>query len=143
MKRFVFTLQKLYDVKEAQEDEKRKELKGLDKKLDELAARLRRMADTFENQKRKYAAAGRRGLSVFDVKNYGDYFQFLIGEMAEVNGLILECEAEIDRCRQELLKLINEQKVLERMRGEQLEAYHAEIAKFNEKEIEDFMQGRL
>ena len=37
---------------------------------------------------------------------------------------------------------MNEQKVLERMREEQLEEYKAEIQKDNDKLIEDFMQAK-
>ena len=38
--------------------------------------------------------------------------------------------------------MMNEQKVLERMREEQLEEYKAEIQKDNDKLIEDFMQAK-
>lgn len=143
MKKFVFSLQRLYDVKESEEEQKRIELKELDKKLDGLRLRLQDTIDNFNGQKAKYTVKCKKGIHAFDLKNYGDYFRYLIGEIDVIHNLIMNCEAEIVACRQELLKLMNEQKVLDRMREEQLQQYNAEIAKFNEKEIEDFMQGKL
>ena len=143
MKKFVFSLQKLYDVKESEEEQKRLELKELDKKLDELIHKLNQTVDIFNQQKKKHAIKCKQGIGAFELKSFGDYFQYLIGEIAQLNDFIVQCEEEIDICRQALLKLMNEKKVLDRMRDEQLEAYNVEIAKFNEKEIEDFMQGRL
>ncbi len=143
MKKFVFTLQKLYEVKEKEEDAKRLELAALDKKLSELMDALQDSIDKFNGQKAQYAVKCRKGISTFDLKNYGDYFQFLMKEMKNIRELIARCEVEINLCRGELLKLINERKVLDRMRDEQKIEYNAEMNKFNEKEVEDFMQGRL
>ncbi len=143
MKKFVFTLQKLYEVKEKEEDAKRLELASLDKKLSQLMDALQDTIDNFNGQKAQYAVKSRKGMSAFDLKSYGDYFQFLMKEMKNIKELITRCEQEINVCRGELLKLINERKVLDRMRDDQKMEYNAEMAKFNEKEVEDFMQGRL
>lgn len=143
MKKFVFTLQKLYDVKEIEEDQKRSELKELGKKLDSIMERLSQLHETYESQKEKYARDCKKGVSAFELQRYGDYFKFLNEEIVLHKHMKAECEAAIDVCRQEILRLINEKKVLDRMREEQYEAYMAELAKHTEREIEDFMQGRL
>ena len=143
MKKFVFSLQKLYDVKQTEEEQKRKELKELGKKLDSIKDRLLSLKNTYDAQKAKHAEDCAKGISAAGLQRYGDYFKFLIEESSAQKKRKAECEAQMDVCRQELLKLINEQKVLARMKQEQYEAYMAELAKFNEKEIEDFIQGRI
>ena len=39
-------------------------------------------------------------------------------------ALLKLCESQVHQCQQELLKLINEKKVLDRMREEQLAEYY-------------------
>lgn len=142
MKKFVFSLHKLYGVKQSAERQKRLQLKELDKLLNEYKKDLNILEDTFAHQRRQYDKACKRGIGVFDLKNYGDYFLFLTEEMSRQKNLIVGCEAEVERCKQELIKLMNEQKVLNRMREEQLLEYNQELQKDSEKAIEDFMQAR-
>lgn len=143
MKKFVFTLQRLYEVKEREEEEKRLELGELDKEMEGYLTRLNQLMDSFEEQKKKYNEKCTQGINKIDLKNYGDFFDYLNREMLDQHQKIEECQKKIDVCRQELLKLINEQKVLDKMREEQLIEYNAELQKGFDKEIEDFMQGRM
>ncbi|HBU12267.1 MAG TPA: hypothetical protein DEB31_05925 [Clostridiales bacterium] len=143
MKKFEFTLQRLQEVKEMEEEQKRAELSGLDKEMAGLLDHQGRLHEMFEAQTSEYNKECKRGIGKADLKSYGDYFEYLNEEMAAQQTLIEECQERINICRQELLKLINEQKVLERMKDEQLAEYNAELQKSFDKEIEDFMQGRL
>jgi flagellar export protein FliJ len=143
MKKFVFTLQKLYDVKAAEEEQKRIELKDLDAELADLKNMLKVLTDSFDKQKREFERACEEGLHKDDLKNFGDYFNYLNERIMDQQNRIADCEERIETCRQQLLRLINEQKVLDQMRQDQLQEYNAEAQKSYDKEIEDFMQSRM
>jgi len=143
MKRFVFTLQKLYDVKVSEEEQKRTELKELDDELKELQINLNVFTDSFDKQKREFEKKCEEGMNKDDLKNFGDYFHYLNGQIKQQEELIADCEERIEECRRQLLKLMNEQKVLDQMREDQLKAYNVDIQKSYDKEIEDFMQSRM
>lgn len=143
MKKFVFSLQKLQDFKENEEQQKRRELEELNKTLDGYKAVLYSLIQNFNKQKAQYDKKCREGIGCVDLKSFGDYFVFLNEEIKQQNILIANCEAKIEVCKGELVKLMNEQKVLDRMRGEQLAEYNVELQKDSEKSIEDFMQAKV
>ena len=82
-------------------------------------------------------------MTMNEVKQYGDYFQYLEREMREQDAAILRLEADMEACKKELIRLINEKNVLDRIRGEQIQEYRKEVQKNDDKMIEDFMQARL
>lgn len=143
MKKFVFTLQKLADVKATEEEQKRIELEELDRKLKEMRNKLNLLNDSFDKQKRDFEQRCEVGIGKDDLKNFGDYFNYLNDEIKRQQALVDEGEKATETCRTELLKLINEQKVLDQMREDQLKAYNEEVQKSFDKEIEDFMQSRM
>lgn len=143
MKKFVFSLQKLYDVKESEEKQKRLELEQLDKDLRTYQRQRDANQALFKKQYNSYEKKCREGMAMREVKQHGEFFQYLEKEIRAQETVIASCRQSMERCRSELLKLINEQNVLERMRGEQYEDYMKDIAKDQDKLIEDFMQARL
>ena len=143
MKKFVFTLQKLYDVKQSEEKQKRVELKELGRTLLTYKKQRKANQNIFNKQHGIYDKKCRTGLTMNEVKQYGDYFQYLEREMREQDAAIAKFEADIEICKKGLLRLINEENVLDRMREEQLQEYRKEVQKNDDKMIEDFIQGRL
>lgn len=143
MKKFVFTLQKLADVKATEEEQKRIELEELDRKLKEDQNKLNLLNGSFDKQKRDFEQRCESGIGKDHLKNYGDYFNYLNNEIKRQQAAVEESEKATETCRTELLKLINEQKVLDQMREDQLKAYNEEVQKSFDKEIEDFMQSRM
>lgn len=142
MKKFIFTLQKLYDVKQSEEKRKRTQLKELSRNLELYTKQLETCREMFNKQHKEYQGKCQAGMSMREVRQYGDYLQYLEKEMRRQKNIIASCQRSIDECRRELLKLINEQHVLERMREEQYQAYQKEVQKSDERMIEDFMQAR-
>lgn len=143
MKKFVFTLQKLADVKASEEEKKRIELEQLDRKVREEQNKLNVLNETFDKQKRDFEKRCETGIGKDDLKNFGDYFHYLNAEIKRQQKFTEECKNKAENCRTQLLKLINEQKVLDQMKEDQLRAYNEEVQKSVDKEIEDFMQSRM
>lgn len=143
MKKFVFTLQKLYDVKQSEEKQKRVELKELGRTLQAYKKQRKANQNVFNKQYAIYDKKCKTGLTMNEVKQYGDYFQYLEREMREQDAAIAKLETDIEICKKSLLRLINEENVLDRMREEQLQEYRKEVQKNDDKMIEDFIQARL
>ena len=142
MKRFEFTLQKLYDVKCSEEKKKRAQLKELNQNLLKYSEHLQANLDRFDRQQRAYQKKCAAGMEMREVREYGDYLQYLEKEIRRQKNVIASCRKSIEVCRGELLKLINEQHVLERMSEEQYYDYRKEVQKSDDRMIEDFMQAR-
>lgn len=143
MKKFQFTLQKLADVKASEEEKKRIELEELDRKQKEEQNKLNVLVQSFDKQKGDFEKRCETGIGKDDLKNFGDYFNYLNEEIKQQQKVVEECIKATETCRTQLLKLINEQKVLDQMREDQLRAYNEEVQKAFDKEIEDFMQSRM
>ena len=57
--------------------------------------------------KRQNGISGRR------LREYGGYVEYLAAERKRLCALLKLCESQVHHCQQELLKLINEKKVLD------------------------------
>lgn len=143
MKKFVFTLQKLYDVKVSEEKQQRTQLRELERNLENYRKQKQASRNLYDKEHAVYEKKCRTGMSMFEVQRYGDFFQYLEKEMRQQENIIQSCLKSIEDCRAKLVKLINEQQVLDRMREEQKADYMKEVAKDEDKTIEDFMQARI
>lgn len=143
MKKFVFTLQRLYDVKEMEEQQKQAQLRDLERNLHNYKMQKEANRKLYDREHAVYDKKCQTGMSMFEVQRYGDYFQYLEKEMRQQERVIQSIQSNIDACRDGLLKIINEKNVLDRMREDQLEEYKKEVAKDEDKTIEDFMQSRM
>ncbi len=143
MKKFIFTLQRLYDVKQSEEKQKRLELEELEKNLRNYEKQRDANQALFKKQYNSYEKKCREGMEAREVKQYGEFFQYLEKEIRMQETVIASCRQSIESCRTALLKLINEENVLDRMKDEQYQDYMKDVQKDQDKLIEDFMQARL
>lgn len=143
MKKFTFSLQRLYDVKESEKKQKEAQLRDLERSLDNYRRQKEANRKLYDREHAVYDKKCRTGMSMFEVQRYGDYFQYLEKEMRQQERIIQSVQANIETCKQGIIKLINEEGVLDRMREEQYAEYRKEVAKDEDKTIEDFIQSRL
>lgn len=143
MKKFQFSLQKLYEVKGMEEQAQRGKLRDLERNLEHYQRQKAANKALYDREHAVYEKKCKTGMSMFEVQRYGDYFQYLEKEMRQQEQTIQSVQRSIDDCRQGLVKLINEQQVLDRMREDQLAEYKKEMAKEDDKTLEDFMQSRM
>ena len=143
MKKFVFTLQRLYDVKKISEDQLLIEQERINKKLKKLQDNKDQMVIRFYEEKECYEKDCRRGIPVSGMQSYGEYFDFLMKAIKKQDALITECQQEKEKCTQLLLTLMNEMKVLEKIKEEQFIEYNKELQKNDDKMLEDFLCGRM
>lgn len=143
MKKFVFSLQRLYDVKKLSEDQLLIEQEQINKKLNELQGQKDQMILRFKEEKESYEEDCRRGIHASGMQSYGEYFDFLMKAVKKQDVLIAACLQEKEKCTQQLLKLMNEIKVLDKIKEEQFSEYNKELQKNDDKMIEDFLCGRM
>lgn len=143
MKKFTFTLQRLYDVKESEKKQQEAQLRDLERSLDNYRRQKEANRRLYDREHAVYDKKCRTGMSMFEVQRYGDYFQYLEKEMRQQERIIQSMLSNIEACKQSIIKITNEEGVLDRMRAEQYEEYKKEVAKDEDKTIEDFIQSRL
>lgn len=143
MKKFVFTLQKLYDVKVSEEKQQRTQLRELERNLENYQRQKQANRNLYDREHAAYQKKCQTGMSMFEVQRYGDFFQYLEKEMRQQENIIQACQASIEQCRAGIVKLINEQHILDRMRDEQKAEYMKEVAKDEDKALEDFLQSQV
>ena len=143
MRKFVFTLQKLYDVKSSAESEERNRLAGLLKEREAIERELEKNRSVYEQQMEAYIDDCRKGMNGVKLKGYGAYFDYLIADKKRVEGLRIQCEKRVSDCQKRLIKLMNEKRVLDRIRDEQLQEYRKEVQRDEEKALEDFMSAGM
>jgi flagellar protein FliJ len=119
MKKFVFTLQRVYDVKKISEDQLLLQQEQINKKLNDLQNEKDQMIQKFYLEKESYQADCKKGIHAAHLQSYGEYFDFLMEATKKQDVLIGHCLQEKDKCTQLLVKIMNEMKVLEKIKGEQ------------------------
>ncbi|MEI6102276.1 MAG: flagellar FliJ family protein, partial [Eubacteriales bacterium] len=85
----------------------------------------------------------KKGIHAAEMQTYGEYFDYLMESLKKLNQKIKGCQAEKDKLTQQLVKIMNELKVLEKIKQEQFSEYNKELQKNDDKMLEDFLCGRM
>lgn len=117
-------------------------LDGLNKELDALNGELNNLNTKFYEQNLQYLEECKKGTTAVILKMYGDFFIYLLDRMKEQRALIANCESRISVCRNDLLKIMNEKKTLDKIKSEQFLEYTKELQKDNDIMLEDFFSGK-
>lgn len=143
MKKFVFSLQQLYDVKTSEESDARNRLAGFLKERDRLEKLIAENKRRYDEQLETYSRECENGINGLKLRGYGEFFDYLLGERKRLQAYLSQCEQRVGECQARLLRLMNEKKVLDRMREEQLEEYRREVRRDEDKALEDFMSSGM
>jgi len=155
MKKFIFTLQKLLELREAREREVKNELArvvSIQNRERVKQDQLRR--DIQENQNRLRAGMRKGDISAEDIVLYEKYFHVSQRAINTAGDKIRSMEPEVNRIREKLVQASKDRKIVEKLRERKLEEYeyllHRETAKenddinqnvFNRRIIHDSMRG--
>ncbi len=143
MKKFHFTLQRLYEVKKISENQLMREQEQINKRLLDLQNEKNALVYKFSHERDLFGEDCKSGIRAQDMQSYGEYFDFLMDSLKKLEEKIQKCQAEKERCTQMLLKIINELKVLDKIKDEQFVEYNKELQKNDDKMLEDFLCGRM
>ncbi len=139
MKKFVFTLQSVLNVKRAQEKQRLGELSECNARIHEHEALLQDCLDHEREQNAQYLRELEEGMTPFWLQSWG-WAQRTIRERIEYEKKVLEqAEGERARIRKALIAAMQERKMLEKLREKQWEEYRSEERKENEAAVSEFI----
>lgn len=139
MKKFVFSLSALFDVKKTAKDKLQAEFAAAEAALAAAIRKKEGLEQTLEDKTEEYEQKARKGMTVSDIGGYTIYFE-------ELQGLIKAAAREVDKAqkeanfkRNELIAVFKEIKVLEKLYEKQYREYMAEEVKSETKAVEDIL----
>ena len=140
MKRFVFTLQPLYNYKQTVEKLQKAELRKAQQVLKELLDEEQRLLSAYESNERSLERALRENINVAAALTEHDaYFRFLRDALKAVRKKIIEAEEAVRECRDRLIITMKEIKTLVKLRTEQYHEYLREVQAEEDKEMGDLV----
>lgn len=139
MKKFVFTNEKFYGIKEKEFERLKLDMGNVDKEIDTATAALAELEDRFSAERAAFAAACKEGVGAGELMNYQGFFEFLKEQQAEVRSRLAQLVRRKQALADALAKVNNELKVLDEMREEQYQEYCKEVAAEESKELETTM----
>ncbi|MEL7608598.1 MAG: flagellar FliJ family protein [Bacillota bacterium] len=139
MKKFVFTLQTLYDVTISEEKQLKLKMKKIEERLTALVNGQRELERRFSDAKTRSAKEMLQGVSSDRLVQYGRYFEYLTDAMRAQQKKIHQTENERARCLQEQIAIKKKIRTYEKLRKSQYEAYLQEAKLEAEKEIGDIV----
>ena len=143
MKKFVFTLQTLLNVKATLEKQKKAELAEQNKIImrleDELAAMYARLDAVIKEYSAKMEAGG---MSPGDAAAYGSGFRAMYDRIQRQHEKIERAVKAREQMQDELAVLLGERKALENLRQRQFMEYVEETKREDAKMLDDFMSSK-
>jgi flagellar export protein FliJ len=143
MKKFVFTLQKPYEIKQNVYRQLIAGRERLKKQRDALLRRKEEMLRGMKEQGQCMSEGCRQGMRASQMSPYGEYIAGALRDMQKQEAQIEKLFAKMEENAGALLRVLNEIKVMEKIREEQLEQYNKELQKNDDKMLEDFLCGRI
>ena len=140
MKKFVFTLQALFNYKITVEKQQKAELRNAQQKLRELQAEEQRLLDAYADNERSLEKALRENIDVVAaLSEHDSYFRFLRDALKEIRERIVRAERVVSECQERLILTMREIKTYNKLRAEQYHEYMKEVQSEEEKEIGDLV----
>jgi len=140
MKKFVFSLQALFDYKQTVEKMQKAELKKAQDALRELLKEELRLLRAYADNEQSLERALRSNADVGTALSEHDaYFRFLRDALKELRAKIVIAEEEVFKCQERLIVTMKEIKTYNKLRDEQYLRYRKEIQAEEDKEIGDLV----
>jgi len=140
MKKFVFSLQALYDYKLTVEKQQKADLKIAQHRLKELLAEEQRLLIAYAQNERSLEKALRDNLDIVTALSEHDaFFRYLRDALKEIRERIVRAEKLVAECQSRLMLTMREIKTYKKLRAEQYQDYMKEVQTEEEKEIGDLV----
>ncbi len=143
MKKFVFTLEKVLNVKNQLHEVKRNELMQLQLQLNNILEAIDENQREFDKYNLDVNQKMQGGTSSADIEAYKQYFNFLNEKEKKLQLEQQETEQRITDKQQEIIEIKTEISGLEKLREKQLAEYNKALQKQQELEIEEFLNEKI
>jgi flagellar FliJ protein len=136
MSRFRFRLQPVLDVRERIQDERQRELALKRRELEEAETVLTAL-DTDRHEKREALTRDHRSFGADDLRATYAYLAYLDRAIEDQAVRIAACNDEVVRAQTQLVAANTDRKVLETLRTRRHEAFTADAALVEQRELDD------
>lgn len=143
MKKFVFQLQSLYDVKQTLETQQKNQLKQIEARLAKLREELEILQASFAKSRDEYRTETVTGIQADKLRWYGAYFDLLNKSITAQKEKIAQAEEQRKKCVEALVEIMKEVKSLEKLKEKQYEEYLKEVKNEEEKAIGDMISYKV
>ena len=140
MKKFVFSLQPLFNYKQTVEKQQKAELSDAQQKLRDLLDEERRLMDAYAENERSLVEALRDNNNISSaLREHDAFFRYLRDALQELRERIAVAERVVRECQTRLIATMREIKTYNKLRAEQYQEYLKEVQSEEEKEIGDLV----
>jgi flagellar export protein FliJ len=139
MKKFVFSLSALFDVKKTAKDKLRAEFAAAEAMLQAAVRKKESLEKALDDKTAEYEQKAKKGLTVSDIGGYALYFEELQGQIKAAARDVDKAQKETNIKRNELIGVFKEIKVLEKLYEKQYREYLIEEGKSETKAVEDIL----
>ncbi|NLC68647.1 MAG: flagellar export protein FliJ [Clostridiaceae bacterium] len=142
MKKFKFKLETLLNIKIQEEDLKRIELAAEIERLNREIAKMDLLVREKNEKIDDYKRLLNLSITASKIKEY-NYYILKLNQKIEEQGLYIKIvEENVDKIRSELIEISRERKILEKLRAKKLDAYRKELAREEQKVIDEIVSYR-
>jgi flagellar FliJ protein len=139
MKKFVFSLAALFEVKKTQKDKLQAEYTAAEAAYQAAVNKKAALEQTLGEKTQEYEAKAKKGMTVADLKGYVFYLQELQDRIKLAGREVEKAQREVELRRTDLIAIHKEIKVLEKLYEKQYNDYLKEIEKSETKAVEDIL----
>ncbi len=139
MKKFVFTLNALYEVKKTQRDKIQAEYAAAEAAYRAAVEKKDTLEKTLDEKKEEHEIKARNGMTVGDLLGYDNYFEELQGRIKAASNEVDRALRAVNQKRNELVTIFKEIKVLEKLYEKQYGEYLKELEKSETKAVDDIL----
>ena len=143
MKKFVFSLQSLLNVKLALEKQTKAEMSAAEQRLNGFLRELDEMIARHERQRADYLQKLQRGMPSQEILGYSVGFTAARDNQERQREKIDVAEAEKKRIQKKLVDVMSERKMLEQLKEKKLEEYKVEMKREEAVIVQDFLSGKI
>ncbi len=137
MQKFVFKLESVLNLKKQIEDNAKNNLAKSSRILElekGVLVELNQQKDTYLS---KMSEDMEVGVPVYRLRGYNDYFSGAKVRIANQKDIVNNAQRIVDINREELVKAVQEKKILVKLREKKMEAYKIEALKDEQKSIDE------
>ncbi len=139
MAKFKFRLQPLLNIKLQLEDSAKNELGKAVQKLEEEKEIGRSLLKYRERYINEFNEKASKMVRIDELRSYTMYISRLAKNIDDQNKNIKEASDNVDKYRDELIKIVKERKILEKLREKKFNEYLIEMSKDEQKRMDEIV----
>ncbi|MBP2026398.1 flagellar FliJ protein [Acetoanaerobium pronyense] len=136
---YKFRFQKILDLKEKQEDEKKNQISKLLKEINEKKEEIEKVDKDIKNKEHELKDKRKIGSTIMDIRTSNQYLIFLKGKKLKLEFELSALNTNIEKKRAEYLEIRKDKKSYENLKEKDLEKFKYKINKQEEQLIDQIV----